>query len=189
LWNKSMAPSRGTCTKINTTLKPLQEYVVRISFMRQECALYRNLFLWGEKIKCEKVIVRKSKNVCLSVGKNVRRRPCHCIKDLVLPAILPRELEWSHFKGWERRRSCRNREFEQGPVCHGAETLGCLYSPESRQHRATGFRWAHNTNKKFYSLGMADRNSVMSLHLPRHTTNLLSSIVDPVKDTTSNQFS
>jgi hypothetical protein len=108
-------------------------------------------------------------------------------EDLILPTILPRQSELSHFEGWERRMSCINREFEQGPVCHRAETLGCLYSPESRQHRAAGFRWTHNTHKKFYTLGMADRNGVMLLHLPSHTTDLLRSILDPVKDTTSNQ--
>ena len=134
------------------------------------------------------MIIWESKNKCLSVGKRVWRTPCHCIKDLVLTTILPRESEWSHFEGWERRRSSRNREFEQGHVCHRAETLSCLYSPESRQNKAAGFRRTHNTHKKFYSLGMADPNGVMFLHLPIHTTDFLSSILEPVKDTTSNQL-
>jgi hypothetical protein len=35
---------------------------------------------------------------------------------------------------------------------------------------------------------MADPNGVMFLHLPIHITDFLSSILDPVKDTTSNQL-
>jgi len=35
---------------------------------------------------------------------------------------------------------------------------------------------------------MADLNGVMLLHLPSHTTDLLRSILDPVKDTTNNQL-
>jgi len=35
---------------------------------------------------------------------------------------------------------------------------------------------------------MADRNVVILLHLPIHTTDFLISILDPVKDTTSNQL-
>jgi len=35
---------------------------------------------------------------------------------------------------------------------------------------------------------MADRNVVMLLHLPIHTTDFLSSILDPAKNTTSNQL-
>ena len=73
------------------------------------------------------------------------------------------------------------------PFVTGLELLvACIrLNPDNT---AAGFRWAHNTHKKFYSLGMADRNGVMLLHLPSHTTDLLSSKLDPVKDTTSNQL-
>ena len=47
----------------------------------------------------------------------------------------------------------------------------------------------HTTHtQKFYTLRMADRNGVMLLLLPSHTTDLLRSILDPVKDTTNNQL-
>lgn len=56
------------------------------------------------------------------------------------------------------------------------------------RHRAAGFRWTYNTHKKFYSLGVVDYNGVMLLHLPIHTTDFLSSILDPAKNTTNNQL-
>jgi hypothetical protein len=45
----------------------------------------------------------------------------------------------------------------------------------------------HKTHKKFCSLGMVDLDGVMLLHLPSHTTDLLSSVLDPIKNTTNNQ--